>query len=258
MNSFRRKRSIIAFMKVFLSISAALFALICALLTPVSALAAHAEQTDAGQPQELYAVAAERNIYLYSSADEKSGLFILPYTYYVKVLSLGEPFCRVEYQDDVPPYKKVTGYCKKQSLTFVDFVPTRPFLRREITVTYTLPEKPAFSPSDAFTSVSVSYLFYGTYTVGSAEYFYVYGNGEFGYLPATEEIVYDLNTDYLAAVSAPTEEPEPPSEEKNEGLSGLQIFFICALCVSAVAVALFVLHGKKSPASSAQEEHSDF
>ena len=257
MNSFRRKRDIIAVMKVFLSISAALLALLCALLAPVSTISAHADQNDA-QPQELYAVAAERDIYLYSAADEKTGLFILPYTYYVKVLSLGDPFCRVEYLDDTPPYQKVTGYCKKESLTFVDFVPARPFLRREITVTYTLPNKPTFSPSDGLLTVEVSYLFYGTYTVGSAEYFYVYGNGEFGYLPATEEITYDLNTDYLTAVSSPSGDENGQPAEKKEGLSGLQIFFLCALCVSAVAIALFVLHGKKSAFSSEREESSDF
>lgn len=257
MNSLRYKRDIIAVMKVSISILGALLAFLSALFTPVSVLNAKAE-TEAAQPQELYAVAAERNIYLYSAADEKTGLFILPYTYYVKVLSLGDPFCRVEYLDDTPPYKKVTGYCKKESLTFVDFIPARPFLRREITVTYTLPETPAFSPTDGLLSVDVSYLFYGTYTVGSAEYFYVYGNGEFGYLPATEEITYDLNTDYLAAASAPAEEPEGPSDEKKEGLSGLQIFFLCALCVSVAAIAVFVLLGKRNPPSSAQEEFSDF
>ena len=94
MNSFRRKRDIIAVMKVFLSISAALLALFCALLAPVSTISAHADQNDA-QPQELYAVAAERDIYLYSAADEKTGLFILPYTYYVKVLSLDRKSTRL-------------------------------------------------------------------------------------------------------------------------------------------------------------------
>ncbi len=233
-----------------------LFALLLALLSllfaPYSrtiAQAAEAETTP------LYAVAAQQGVYLYQSQEDSSGLFILPYTYYVKILSLGDPYCAVEYHTDELPYKAVRGYCKKAELTFVDFTPERPFLKKQISVTYTLPEQ-SMQPSgnDFLQSVTMNYLFYGEFPVGSARYYYVYGNGAFGYLPAQEKVEYELNVDYLQTTTPPVEDA-PPAQGEAEGstLSPTVIFFLVALGVSVVAVLFLVLRGKKS-APPAQED----
>lgn len=192
---------------------------------------------------ELYAVADSSAVYFYSEADEKSGLFILPFTYYVKVLNLGEPFCRVEYLADEAPYKKVTGYCKKSELTFVDFTPARPYLKREVTVKYSLASPSPTVPSGAFDSVEVSYLYYGSYRAGTSLFYYVYGNGSFGYVPADGELTYDLNTDYLEQTSGKPSDPEP--EKPAGSLSGLQIALICIGCVLLVLFTVLVLRGKR-------------
>lgn len=226
--------------------------LILAMLT--SALCARAPvAVRAEERTPLYAVAEDDNVYFYSQADDKSGLFILPRTYYVRVLAVGEPFCRVEYQEDVLPYKKLTGYCRKGELTFVDFVPARPFLNKEISVTYTLPE--SGSPvGETFGSIEVSYLYYGSYRAGTSLFYYVCSDGKFGYVPAAEELTYDLNTDYLSAVSG-TEEP-PAESGKTSSLSPAQIVAVCVICLSAAAVAVFVVRGKRKPAP--RDESADF
>ncbi len=206
-----------------------------------------------------YAVAASENVYLYKDKSDSSGLFILPHTYYVKVLSVEEPFCAVEYHTDEAPYKKVSGYCKKAELTFVDFVPERPFLKKEISVTYSLPESDFMPSGDGFLqSVSVDYLFYGEFPVGSARYAYVYGNGAFGYLPVTEKIAYERNTDYL---KTDAEEMPPPAEDATDeraGISGTTIFFLVALGLSAVAIIILVIRGKRPPVAIREEQESEF
>ena len=78
-----------------------------------------------------------------------------------------------------------------------------------------------------------------------------YGNGKFGYLPADGELVYDLNTDYLQPSSGEADLPEQP---QGGGLSGMQIFFLCALCVSVAAIAALVIRGKKAPAPAPEED----
>ncbi len=217
-------------------------------LAPINGvLFASAEEAteSATEATPLYAVADSPNVYLYAEREENAGLFLIPHTYYVRVTALGEPFCAVEYHTDEPPYKKISGYCKKSELLFVDFIPARPYLKKQISVTYTLPESGKLPSGDDFLeSVSVDYLFYGEFPVGSARYYYVYGNGSFGYLPATEEIVYEKNTDYLTEASGNVEEP-PVTE--NEPLDGVQIFFLVALCIGVLAVVLFVVRGKKQP-----------
>lgn len=200
---------------------------------------AGAETTD------LYAAVDLEEVYFYSQPNETSGLFIIPRTYYVKVVKLADPFCSVEYLEDAPPYRKVSGYCKKSELYFVDFTPARPYLKKEITVEYVLPDQPSPPVDSGLSTLKATYLFYGTYRIGSSLYWYVYGNGEFGYLPATEELTYELNDDYIAKT-----DPEPtqnPSDTPSASLSGVHIFLICAVCVLAAVAAFFLLRGKPAP-----------
>ena len=212
---------------------------------PPSACAARAEEDESGSDSiPLYAVAAERGVWFYSEADDRSGLFILPYTYYVRVIAPGDPFCLVEYMDD--SYAPVlTGYCLKSDLTFVDFLPARPYLKLQLTVVYSLPDAPAVAGDDFFLTTEVSYIYYGDYSVGSATYRYVCRDGKFGYIPAQDEIVYDLNTDYLTSASG-GDPAQPQPDAGTPVLSGMQIFLLCAGCASVVAVSAFVLRGKRT------------
>lgn len=194
---------------------------------------------------ERYAVATAKDVWFYADADESTGLFCLPYTYYVKVISEGEIYTAVEYLRDSPPYRKIAGYCKSAALTFVDFIPARPYLFREITVEYVLPGTSLGNGS--FSSVERTFVYYGTrYDAGSL-YFYVCRDGVFDYIPAQEELVYELNTDYL---------PSPSEDTGNKtGLSAVHIAVICVACCAAVAIAVFVMRGKKP---SVPQENSDF
>lgn len=212
-----------------------------------SASAESAEETAS------YAVAATQDVWFYSEPDETSGLFILPYTYYVKVLSREGEFCAVEYFEDSATCKKLSGYCLSDALTFVDFVPERPYLYLWITITYSLGDNSGISVGGgAFDSTERSVLFCGTYYAGTARYYYVYADGVFDYVRATGEVVYELNTDFRA----PSVEQETPAEPSGGKLSAFEIGVICASCAAAVVIALFVLRGKK--ASLPPEEQTEF
>ncbi len=209
------------------------------LLLPVRSQSAAAES---GQ----YAVAVGE-VWFYTSADENAKLFLLPETYYVRVLDSAEEFCTVEYQTDDAPYKKILGYCRTDALTFVDFTPARPYLRKQITVTYTLPEAGDLGSED-FTSVERTYVYYGDRYEGDQLYLYVLLEDTFGYLPADEVPAFERNTDYLQNVSG-----EAPPETEDGSANALQIVVIVLACVAAIAVAVILLRGKRPP-----REQKDF
>lgn len=220
---------------------------ITAALTTEAPLCAEAET-------DVYACITQDGTYFYSTADEESGLFILPTTYYVKIISRSDDFCFVQYLDDVADYKAVYGYCKTETLTAVDFVPARPYLYYTYSATYSV-EGSSSSDSGDFSTFTCNCIYYGDYKNGTTTYRYVSINGEFGYIPKTCEIEYPLNTDYL------TEEPEPAetpvaddsggTEVENKAdeavastdtsVNGAGLGLIIALSAILVAIAVFVI-----------------
>lgn len=201
-------------------------------LLPAPTLAANAES-------EVYAVAETSDVWFYKSENEEEKLFCIPRTYYVKIVSRGQPFSLCEYLRDNAPYQKVLGYCLTDSLTFVDFIPQRPYLYREVTVEYVLPG--AALGDGKFAGKKETFVYYGTRYEGGQLYFYVGKNGEFDYIPASEELTFELNTDYLP-------DPETPAASgKSPGaLSAVQIVLITLAAVAVLIVAVFVAHGKKA------------
>ena len=223
------------------------------LLAPALPLPASAEET-APEPREVYAVAARADVWLYAEENEDSGLFLLPYTYYVRVLERGEEYSAVIYGEDAAPYRTVEGYCKTDMLTFVDFVPERPFLKLEVTVTYTVPGSSSQMGNGTFDEIERTFHYYGTSYLGTQRYFYVLSDGVFDYIPAARDVNYELNTDYLTETVAPAPEEEPEAGPSS-GLSALEIAALVLGVVAVAAIAFFVLRGRKSPAPS---DESDF
>lgn len=203
---------------------------------------------NANAEEVRYACAARTDVWFYAAENKESGLFLLPYTYYVRVVREGVLFTAVEYLDDVAPYKSIAGFCRTEQLTFVDFVPERPFLKREIEVDYTIAGEPLMG-SGSFDCVRRSFVFYGESYAGTARFFYVYADGVFDYIPATQEILYDLNTDYLA----PPASEEVPAEEPAPAPSGMLIAVVCVAAFLVLTVALFLLR-KRRPVLSQDPE----
>ena len=188
---------------------------------------------------EVYAVAETADVWVYGSENEEDKLFCIPHTYYVHVVSRSEPYSLCEYLKDNGPFKKVLGYCLTDSLTFVDFVPQRPYLYREVTVEYVLPG--AALGGGAFAGKKETFVYYGTRYENGQLYFYVGKDGVFDYIPADEELVFELNDDYLPEPDAPV-----AAGKNSESLSAVQIVLITLSAVAVLVVAIFVAHGRKS------------
>lgn len=204
-----------------------------------------------------YAVAADSNVWFYSSESESGKLFLIPETYYVRVLNEGERFTAVEYLVNDAPYRKIMGYCETAALTFVDFIPARPFLRKQITVAYSIQTDEAFGDAftDVFGNIERTFVYYGLRYENGGRYAYVLYGDTFGYIPLSEEPPFERNDDYLSVPSGGTGDLE--QTEKAEGLSAAEIAAICVACVAAAAVAVVVIRGRRKTAP-ADADRADF
>lgn len=191
------------------------------------------------EEEERYAVAAQRGVWFYGAENEESGLFQIPYTYYVRVLREGTLFSAVQYLDNVAPYRAVTGFCKTEDLLFVDFIPARPYLYREITVTYTVSGEGTLG-SGVFDKLEKKFVYYGESYAGTARFYYVLADGMFGYVPATQEVIYELNSDFLTPSAG-----EIPPSEPSFAPSAVQVAAICAAVFVLLAIAVLILRGKR-------------
>jgi len=197
---------------------------------------------------ETYACICTETAYFYPTKNVNSGLFLLPQTYFVKVLSVEGDFCKVEYSTDSEYTKKLTGYARTNDLTFVDFQPVQPYLYHVFEVNYTIDGS---TPSgDTFLDkITLSCAYYGDYKIGTKTYCYVLRDGSFGYIPKPDNLHYFENTeyaDYLASLST-----NPPitqdTQKESEGMSAAQIAILITLCILVPLIAALVL---KAPRKS--------
>ncbi len=208
----------------------------------------------------VYACIVNGDTYLYETQSEENGIFILPQSYYVKVLSKGSSFCYVQYLENVAEFKSVFGYCKTDELLFVDYTPLRPYLYLTFDVKYYIDgSSDLFSTENILSSFSYQCVYYGDYIVGSARYSYVLVNGAYGYIPQAQPVSYEMNTDYLSYIVSldPPEEDEDLSEDaKNtEDLTDGQeesdnrgIIVVCVaglVVIAATALVVILKSGRK-------------
>ncbi len=204
----------------------------------------------------VYACIRTDTAYFYAGQKENSGLFLLPKTYFVKVLSAESPYCRIEYLYDSEYTKKLTGYAKKSDLTFVEFTPNEPYLYHVFDVDYTIDG--AFNEEDFLDKITVTCAYYGDYKIGSKTYCYVRRGDEFVYIPKPESLEYKPNTEYddyqKTQAQAPSGGEKTSGEE--EGMSAAQIAILITLCLLIPFLAALVLkNSKKSYDTDENEEH---
>lgn len=193
-------------------------------------------QTNA--PVGSYACILEENAYLYATSNERSGLFLLPKTYYVKTLDVQGEYTKVEYSTDGEHTKKLTGYCKTAQLTFVDYVPNEPYFYSTFELTYRIDDSDKRYPF--LTEITVTCAYYGEYPIGSETYCYVLQGDSFGYVPKPTELTVPVNTEYADRLTSELPLENEQTEEK-EILPITQIATILLLCLIAPILATLIL-----------------
>ena len=202
----------------------------------------------------LYARVTSPDVYLYEEADENSGLFILPETYFVKILSENGDYYAAEYLCDTPNRTPVRGYCRKTDVECVDYIPETPFLVYETQITFRSSSDDL--PEGFIRDYTVDAAFYGTFSYGSSVCCYVEMEGRFGYVPASacSPIAYPPNTEHTDTAS--DGQPSDPSSAAQP--DPVNIVLICALAVAALGAVWFLFRPAKKQAHPLDEDAEDF
>ena len=196
---------------------------------------------------DAFACVCSSGTYFYSSRDEKRGLFLLPETYFVKVLSVEGEFTKIEYLYDDSHYKKLTGYAKTDALTFVDYIPARPYLYYLFDVRYTIDDG-YFVDSNTLSQIVITCAYYGDYNVGSETYCYIRRGDSFGYIPKPSYLVYEENPEYYERLEQTSETPTTPPATNQSAMSPMQIGILVAVCLLVpVLVAILAKNPKRYP-----------
>ncbi len=147
----------------------------------------------------------------YKNVTDTTPLFILPYTYYVKVIGESGDFYHVEYGGENST--AIDGYVKKEALFFDGLSADYRFPNLKITTATT-----AVLYEDGSLSTSLQYLFsgrelffYGKSAApdGSALYFVSYFN-RLGFIKESEVVPFTLPTHPNPFTFIPEPEPETP------------------------------------------------
>ena len=190
-----------------------------------------------------YACILVENAYLYATSNERSGLFLLPKTYFVKALEVQGEFTKVEYSTDSEYTKKLTGYCKTAQLTFVDYVPSKPYFYSTFELVYRIDDSDKRYPF--LTEITVTCAYYGEYPIGSEIYCYVLQGDSFGYVPKPSELTVPINTEYADHLKTDLPQDETAPTE-SETLPLPQIALLILLCLIAPVLATLILRPTRS------------
>ena len=194
-----------------------------------------------------YAYVQTSDVFFYATPNEENGLFLLPATYYVRLLDYTPNFCRVEYQTDGAQTQRLVGYVKTSQILFVPYVPKQPYFQCAFDVEYKLQDTP--QTTDGFlTQITMRCIYYGDYKVGSNTYCYVLREGEFGYVPKPYDLHIQENpeyAEYLETLQAASSEDsgEVPQTKSN---SPAQIAILIALCLLVPILAALILKPKSN------------
>ena len=197
-------------------------------------------------PTAVYACVLNDDTYLYATKIEKSGLFVLPQTYYVKALSTDADFCKVEYLTDGATTKKLTGYCKTSELTFVDYTPQTPYFYYSFDLTYYIDADSKDSP--LLDKITIPCAYYGSYKIGATTYCYVLRDNDFGYVPLPDDFVFTKNTEYETYNQAQSSKPDEPTDApatQTPSENPVQIAIIVLLCLLIPILAALILRQPK-------------
>lgn len=209
-----------------------------------------------------YGAVGTDSAYLYTQENlaESSKKFIIPKTYYVRILEdLGSCYY-VSYMDGESNYYPITGYMKNSDL--LSAVPektpygyVKKLAKKSIPTLYTAPD----TASKVITAVLTDDVyFYGIYaTAQNTSWYFIKADKSFGYAKASEFEEFEItkHPDYKEPVVPPdTENGDNTNPDKNKDPeivqnasdSALQIILIALICIPAVIVVFLLLSGNRN------------
>ena len=207
--------------------------------------------TSARAANEKYSRILSEDVMMYMDSSLSVPWFTLPYSYYVKVLSVSGTSAKVEYRGDNPSRPSAKGYIKTEDLNFAEEIPQTPYLYKDsdFTITETITQN---STAD----------YYGTLTRHNGEkYIYclvntTFGDKYLGYMSINSVFPFSIPTLNVEREIDSSEDEESVTETNSEisSASGNSVQIVIIIAVSAVAISIVYLLFRPSGKRAAKDE----
>ena len=208
-----------------------------------------------------YARVLKDNVCFYKSADERSALFYVPPTYYVKIIGESGDYFNVEYQYSNQYYTALFGYVKKSEVNIAKTMPSYPVyagaVLRIVANSAEITEKAEDgSPAIASALKEQEVSYYGrVYNgVNKTYYYYVKFYNIFGYVKSQSCSAADIANHPDPLINLETQPSGGSTSGGNGGVNDdnfgsidakLQIFLIAAITVPTLFIVYFLFRPAK-------------
>lgn len=185
------------------------------------------------------------NCYLYESDALDSGIFILPESYYVKILSQGNTFHKVSYLDDGEFATAVTGYVLASSVEVVSHTPQNPYLHYTVTVTFKLSTYAI--GNNVLQELKLELPFYGISTVNTKVYNYVNYNASIMAVDAKacSTVSYAKHPDSVYPTGSTSNTISTNTAQNANYIPLIVTSFIGGLCLLGLGISYFIFNNSK-------------
>jgi len=197
---------------------------------------------------------------LYSDASGRLPRFYVDKSYFVVVESIVGDFARVVYMDGFDDSPAIEGYVKVIDLSFFDKQIEAPFPDVMLTATADVVMFSDAETTRPHTVVPVNgkVRYYGRFSLGGNDMYYIYYKGNVGYVPASSFAAPEIkpHKEYLDLISAASSQSTQTASEQTQSqsqtgktddsaLNPTQIIIVVLLIVAGLAIIYFIVRPDK-------------
>ncbi len=253
------------------------FAIFCALISPPTSRLSRYSPTFtksnvAFASDGEWARVLNDNTPFYSDSACKMIKFYLPYTYFVKVINIGDDVTRVIYMDGQSTLPQREGYIKTCDLHIFDGIPTNPYPQVGIKITadeILFADSNKKYPKTVLTNGDEA-IYYGELTIDNEKFCYVYCNGYIGYVRKNAFAPFEVPLHEIPIKTATPEDSltsEVIQEESDVNVqsvtamdSTMRIVIIIAVAVTCISVIYLLFRPRNvcEPRVAAWRDNDDF
>ncbi len=214
----------------------------------------------ADEPSANYLRVIDETTPFYADENLTNLLFYLPYTYYVKVISIDENVARIEYGGGKDGFS-IDGYCPTDLLYADNLAVANPYLDLTITTAThaTIYDDKGLSEGGRYVFKDRELKYYGKVEVGGKNVYCVGYLGKLSYV--AEEYVTPFSVAFhpneltFKETITPDNGTEGDGSQKNDNLNGLRIsIFVCLMSAGLIALLIAL---KRKPKRTIKTDYYD-
>lgn len=224
-------------------------------------------QTTAKAEEVQYSRILSEDTTLYFDPELTDAVFNLPYSYFVKVISVTNNYAQVKYMDDEEPLPSIIGYIAIKDLNLCDEKPQNPYPNISLQMKHNeqLYKDTSLKNSEIIYKETTN-KYYGDILINGEEFYYLhtkFNNGRVGYMRKKDFIETSI-PDHPLPIKTETEtQPALPDELPTDNqvnassFSTLKLVAIIAAVIAIICIVYFLFRPKTTRLKTAVTDEND-